>query len=207
MRIEFGKDEGHHRPFYLEIDPEVDGIDNLFQYQFFEYHMFENLDRYYITLDDEYRIIVDTDANTIEVYEYYDDFLFEAWTPSNALIQNILQEFENGFSEHAVYTDHDTYNENGNENNNFGTSLLGLYMNELPKNAENAITGNIIEEGNRMVNFHTERNFGRFYKENTVAAFQQKKNPYTKRNIRNSNTVHYIAHVKKQKSRKNKRRN
>lgn len=204
MRIEFGKQAGQFRPYYLEIDPELEVADYLFQYSFSEYDMYENLDRYYISLDDEFRIIIDTDMNTIEVLASYDEFLFEAWTPSNALIENILQEFENGFSEHAVYTDHDAYyeHEGENENSNFGASLQGLYMNELPKNAENAITGNMIDEGNRMVNFHNERNFGRFYKENTLAAFQQKKNPYTKRNIQNSNIVHYMAHVKKRKTRK-----
>ncbi len=205
MRILFDKLEGY-RPYYIEIEPEWDN-DTLFQFSFSEYFMYENLDRYYISLDNEFQIIVDIDDNSVAVINLDNQqFLFEVET-SPQLVERILNEFETGFTQFVEYTDHNDFeNGNGNRNgNNYGAALRGLYMNEIPKNAENAIMGNKIEEGNRMVNFHNERNFGRFYKESTLNALPQKKNPFTKKNIRNSNIVRYVAHVKKRKSRRTRK--
>ncbi len=199
MRIQFDR-QGHY-PFFIELDPEFEEDEMLFQFSFSEYTFHENLDRYYFVLDEVYEIIVDTDDNTIAVFDLENEYyLFEVATTAD-LVEKVLHEFESGISQFAEYTDHAIVN--NAKNNNFSASLRGLYMNTLPKNAENAIMGNKIEEGNRMVNFHNERNFGRYYKERTYNALPHKKNPYTKKNIRNSNAVRYIAHVKKRKSRKN----
>jgi hypothetical protein len=68
-------------------------------------------------------------------------------------------------------------NNNGNNNNNIPVQNIGSRF--LPVNAENTITSNAIEDGNLMVNFQNEFQHGRYYKQSTYNAMQQKKNPYT----------------------------
>lgn len=68
----------------------------------------------------------------------------------------------------------------------------------LPRNAENAVTFNRINTNNRMVNFHDESTFGRFYKENTFRQFRPNPegiiiNPITRRPILPGNIQYYKA--------------
>jgi hypothetical protein len=61
---------------------------------------------------------------------------------------------------------------------------------------EDAITLEAIQDGDIMVNFHGERNMGRYYKKNTYNSLSNpKRNPYTRRNIGKNNVVTYKAKV------------
>ena len=78
----------------------------------------------------------------------------------------------------------------------------------IPRNAENAITMNAIQNGNNMVNFHGEYNLGRYYKKGTYNSFREpKKNPYTRRNIASTNAVQYKAKVGGRRLRSTRRHN
>lgn len=77
----------------------------------------------------------------------------------------------------------------------------------IPRNAQNAITFDPIEEGNIMSNFHGEYNLGRFYKNSTAQRLTR--NPYTRANIRPTNKTPYKAHIvggKRRKTLKQKRK-
>lgn len=66
----------------------------------------------------------------------------------------------------------------------------------VPKNSMNAILFTPIEDGTRMVNFHGERNFGRYYTANAYNALPKpKRNPQTRRVIQKQNVRPYRAHV------------
>jgi hypothetical protein len=66
----------------------------------------------------------------------------------------------------------------------------------VPRGAMNQITFDEILNGNTMTNFHDERSFGRYYKKRTYNAMPKpKKNPVTRRNIRNENVKHYTARI------------
>ncbi len=94
-----------------------------------------------------------------------------------------------------------------NTENNYSLMLEGLYHEALPRNAINAVTMEPIEEGQNMVNFHGESELGRYYTQNTYHALKDKKNPFTRRNIKPRNLVFYKAKVKggKRKTRRGKR--
>ncbi len=94
-----------------------------------------------------------------------------------------------------------------NTENNYSLSFEGLYHPALPRNAKNAITEEPIEEGQNMVNFHGESNLGRYYKQNTYYALKEKKNPFTRRNIKAKNVVFYKAKLQggKRKTRKGRK--
>jgi hypothetical protein len=69
----------------------------------------------------------------------------------------------------------------------------------LPANSENVITYDPIQSGNVMVNFHGERNLGRYYKRSTYNGFGidrqagVKLNPFTRAPIRPANITVYRA--------------
>jgi hypothetical protein len=61
---------------------------------------------------------------------------------------------------------------------------------------ENSITFDKIQNGNIMVNFHGEKNLGRYYKKSTYNALANpKRNPHTRKNINKNNLTIYKAKV------------
>jgi TATA-box binding protein (TBP) (component of TFIID and TFIIIB) len=66
----------------------------------------------------------------------------------------------------------------------------------IPAGTENAISFEAIQNGNVIVDFHGERNLGRYYKADTYNSITEpKKNPFTREPIRAENTVRYKAKI------------
>jgi hypothetical protein len=63
----------------------------------------------------------------------------------------------------------------------------------VPKNAVNTITGEAIKDGDMMVNFHGERELGRFYHSTSYTQLNPPRNPYTRRNINDGDVTWYYA--------------
>jgi hypothetical protein len=82
----------------------------------------------------------------------------------------------------------------------------------LPANSENVITYDPIQSGNVMVNFHGERNLGRYYKRSTYNGFAidphagVKLNPFTRAPIRPANISVYRAEGGKRRKTTKKRK-
>lgn len=67
---------------------------------------------------------------------------------------------------------------------------------DVPMNATNAILFEPIENGTRMVNFHNEKSFGRYYTRNAYNALPRpKRNPQTRQIIKRTNVHPYRARV------------
>jgi hypothetical protein len=77
----------------------------------------------------------------------------------------------------------------------------------IPRNAENAVMMEPVQDGNNMVNFHGEYDLGRYYKKSTYNSMEYpKKNPFTRRAINSNNLVQYKAKVGgRRKTRKTKK--
>jgi hypothetical protein len=90
-------------------------------------------------------------------------------------------------------------------NNNSNKNNKNIEHIRIPNSSEDAITMNAIEEGNRMVNFHGEKNMGRYYKKSTFNSLKRT-NPYTRRKILPANRTNYIATFKGGKRRSKRRR-
>lgn len=70
----------------------------------------------------------------------------------------------------------------------------------LPKNAENVVSKNTIQQNTNMVNFHGESGYGRYYTRNTFNALPRngqgfKSNPATRAQINSANVVSYKANI------------
>lgn len=87
-----------------------------------------------------------------------------------------------------------TATESYNAMNNIGSL-------NIPKGSANTITLDDIQEGDEMVNFHGEHEYGRFYKKSSFNRIpvtypsQFKKNPTTRANITRKNAKKYKAHL------------
>ncbi len=85
------------------------------------------------------------------------------------------------------------------------SSLRGLPSRRLPKNAVNTITGEDIENGNSMANFHGEFELSdRYYKKRTVNRIMRDrnpKNPYNREPLNQDNITYYKAKIPKTKRR------
>lgn len=70
-----------------------------------------------------------------------------------------------------------------------------VFIMSVPPNTEDAISYETIERGMLMVDFHGEREFGRYYTKKTYDALSPKRNLMTRRPILKSDVVYYMADV------------
>jgi hypothetical protein len=70
-----------------------------------------------------------------------------------------------------------------------------IFIMSVPPNTEDAISYETIERGMLMVDFHGEREFGRYYTKKTYDALSPKRNLMTRRPILKSEVVYYMADV------------
>jgi hypothetical protein len=65
----------------------------------------------------------------------------------------------------------------------------------VPPNKDDAISYETIENGMQMVDFHNERKFERYYTKASYDSLNPKQNPITRKPIRESDVMYYIADV------------
>lgn len=82
---------------------------------------------------------------------------------------------------------------NPNAENNYSKSLQYMFRDRLSSNARNAVTLEPIQDGENMVDFHGERNLGRYYTKKTYNLLSRKVNPFTRKPILPSNITSYKA--------------
>jgi hypothetical protein len=76
----------------------------------------------------------------------------------------------------------------------------------IPSGSTNVISYDEIEDGDKMVNFHGEYDYGRYYKRSTFNAMPRKINPMTTEPVRKRNIVDYTAHIVPAGARRSSRR-
>ncbi len=85
-------------------------------------------------------------------------------------------------------------NSNSNNNSNNNSNANNIRSITIPSNAVNAITQIPIEKGTIMVNFHNEKEHGRYYTKSTYRQLQRpKRNPFTREIINPQNVSKYKA--------------
>ncbi len=162
---------------------------------------------YYLVdkLEDEIPEIADSDARS-QIYESfvwdgnYEDYFAFLEMAQNGIYRNYMneplrrsmlsEEGQRNFNRWAIVA-----NNNTNNPNNYSKSLHSMFHEPLPGNATNEITMEPITEGTNMVNFHDEFDQGRYYTKTTYNRMN-KRNPYTRRNIRPNNITAYKARMK-----------
>jgi hypothetical protein len=83
-------------------------------------------------------------------------------------------------------------NSNNNNSNNSNNNSIPSIV--IPSNTVNSITQEPIVRGTKMVNFHNEREHGRYYTKATYNRLQSpKRNPFTRELITPTNTIAYKA--------------
>lgn len=96
-----------------------------------------------------------------------------------------------------MYNDHDlpelalilcnNNNDQNNENNYLNNTAI-VETRVVPPGAKNTITEENIQDGNLMVNFAGESEYGRFYKKSTYNSLNPKIHPYTRQPITHART-------------------
>ena len=71
-----------------------------------------------------------------------------------------------------------------------------VFVMSVPRDTDDAISYETIENGTLMVDFHNERRFGRYYTKASYDALSPKRNLVTRKPILKSEVVYYLADVK-----------
>ncbi len=111
------------------------------------------------------------------------------------VILNLVQERYGESNSNNNSNNNTISNSNSNNNNNNNASNSNNIPSiTIPSNAVNAISGEPIERGTTMVNFHNEKEHGRYYTKSTYNSLQSpKRNPFTRQYIIPSSVIKYKA--------------
>ena len=105
-------------------------------------------------------------------------------------------------------------NSDNNSNTNQGSNSWNYSeLRDIPRNSQNVITMNNIQDGNRMINFHDRYRYGQFFKKSTYNSLPRtpetnfmKVNPFTREPIDENYVRPYTARIVGGYSRKNIKR-